>query len=628
MKRLEDDLIMMLGKMSVNLILVESLTVTSLGFVACGEFHTYTIIMARELYIWGDETHNAGVLGNSFDIDHWLPKRISGSLAGLQIASITCGPWHTTLIMSKEQLLMFRDGTIGFLCHGDRENVTYSCEIKTFSGLSTIVMACGMWHTAAIVGVIVSQSSASVSSGKLIAWKDGDKNSFGHGDVEDQETHTLVKVHSDNVVHDSEHDCYWSVEATTATIVPTIRGQNKQEPIVELDVSLLFANIQNHQLDSKKNCSEVLKQSMQTTIEACHGFHNIQLHSTSVNFAEIFTASYWLSITEVATDELLEWTRLFPTEATWAEYKAIEDNKKALSNETGNDVVAIMEEGSKAFYDATLKFSGSSYVTSNYYFHVVFGIRMMITDKLNDPNSTIKLMAANMREKYHKYWGNVKNLNPLLFISMILDPRHKMDYVIFVIEEVYDEKKSNELSVLVKQTLNELFDHYSLLSGISKDESNVSSQSNLSRVESDELDLFAYSKFKYKRKRAESVFSEGKTELEKYLDDKVEPDVDIFDVLVWWKNESKTYPIISLMARDILTIPVSTVASESAFSIGGRILDPFRSSLTPKIIECLICAQNWLRSSPVPVQKEEEMEDIKSGFEDLRLNETTMTVDD
>ncbi|KAK8530923.1 hypothetical protein V6N12_013420 [Hibiscus sabdariffa] len=128
------------------------------------------------------------------------------------------------------------------------------------------------------------------------------------------------------------------------------------------------------------------------------------------------------------------------------------------------------------------------------------------------------------------------------------DPRHKMDYVIFFIEEVYDEKKYDELSVLAKQTLNELFDHYSLLSGISKDESNVSSQSNLSSVESDELDLFVYSKSKYKRKRAESVFSEGKIELEKYLEDKVEPDVDRFDVLAWWKNKSKTYPIISLMA--------------------------------------------------------------------------------
>ncbi|KAL4348530.1 hypothetical protein GQ457_17G012970 [Hibiscus cannabinus] len=326
------------GKKVIQPRLVESLTVTSVDFSACGEFHTYTIIMVRKLYIWGDETHNAGLLGHSFDIDHWLPKRILGSLAGLQIALITCGPWHTTWIMSTEQLLIFRDDTFGFLSHGDRENVTYFA-----SGLSTIVMACGRWHTAAIVEVIVSQSSASISSRKLVTWGDGDKNRFGHGDVEDRKTHTLVEglkdrhvnymaygsnysvaiLHSNNVVHDSERDCYWPVEATTATILQTIRGQNKQEPIAELDASLLFANIQKRHIDFKKKCSEVLKQSIQTTLEACHGFHNIQLHSTSVNFAEIFTASDWLPVTEVSTDELLEWTRLFPTEATWEEYKVL-----------------------------------------------------------------------------------------------------------------------------------------------------------------------------------------------------------------------------------------------------------------------------------------------------------------
>jgi hypothetical protein len=46
-----------------------------------------------------------------------------------------------------------------------------------------------------------------------------------------------------------------------------------------------------------------------------------------------------------------------------------------------------------------------------------------------------------------------------------------------------------------------------------------------------------------------------------------------------------------------LAIPLTTVASESAFSTGGHIIDCFRSSSAPKTVEALICTQNWLRST-------------------------------
>ena len=47
----------------------------------------------------------------------------------------------------------------------------------------------------------------------------------------------------------------------------------------------------------------------------------------------------------------------------------------------------------------------------------------------------------------------------------------------------------------------------------------------------------------------------------------VEPDND-FNILAWWKSYEGRFSILSTMARDILTYPVSTVASESAFSTG------------------------------------------------------------
>ena len=42
---------------------------------------------------------------------------------------------------------------------------------------------------------------------------------------------------------------------------------------------------------------------------------------------------------------------------------------------------------------------------------------------------------------------------------------------------------------------------------------------------------------------------------------------------------------------------MSIVASESAFSTGGRVLDQYKSSLTPNMVEALVLLQNWLRSS-------------------------------
>ncbi|GKD65708.1 zinc finger BED domain-containing protein RICESLEEPER 2 [Tanacetum coccineum] len=40
-----------------------------------------------------------------------------------------------------------------------------------------------------------------------------------------------------------------------------------------------------------------------------------------------------------------------------------------------------------------------------------------------------------------------------------------------------------------------------------------------------------------------------------------------FDILAWWKEREIQFPILSAMARDLLTVKPSTVASESAFSI-------------------------------------------------------------
>lgn len=172
--------------------LVSSLAVCNVDFIACGEFHTCAVTTAGELYTWGDGTHNIGLLGHGTDISHWIPKRISGALDGLRVAYVSCGTWHTALITTVGQLFTFGDGTFGVLGHGDRESISCPREVESLSGLKTISVACGVWHTAAVVEVIVTQSSSSISSGKLFTWGDGDKHRLGHGDKEPRVKPTCV----------------------------------------------------------------------------------------------------------------------------------------------------------------------------------------------------------------------------------------------------------------------------------------------------------------------------------------------------------------------------------------------------------------------------------------------------
>lgn len=70
-----------------------------------------------------------------------------------------------------------------------------------------------------------------------------------------------------------------------------------------------------------------------------------------------------------------------------------------------------------------------------------------------------------------------------------------------------------------------------------------------------------------------------------------------FDILLWWKDNADVYPVLSLLARDVLAMQVSTVASESAFSAGGRVIDPYRSRLDPEIVEALICTKDWIAAA-------------------------------
>ncbi|CAH9087087.1 unnamed protein product [Cuscuta epithymum] len=72
---------------------------------------------------------------------------------------------------------------------------------------------------------------------------------------------------------------------------------------------------------------------------------------------------------------------------------------------------------------------------------------------------------------------------------------------------------------------------------------------------------------------------------------------DDFDVLDWWKSKERTFPILARMAKQVLLMPVSTVAVEQEFSSAGNVLTASRSRLSAESLETLICYHDWLKAA-------------------------------
>ncbi|XP_052171839.1 PH, RCC1 and FYVE domains-containing protein 1-like isoform X2 [Diospyros lotus] len=166
---------------------IDALGGVNIELVSCGEYHTCAVSFSGDLYTWGDGSHNSGLLGHGSEASHWIPKKVSGILEGIHVSYISCGPWHTALVTSAGQLFTFGDGTFGALGHGDHKSAGTPREVEALKGLRTVSVACGVWHTAAVIEVMsgsISVTSDNSSSGMLFTWGNGDKGQLGHGDRE------------------------------------------------------------------------------------------------------------------------------------------------------------------------------------------------------------------------------------------------------------------------------------------------------------------------------------------------------------------------------------------------------------------------------------------------------------
>ncbi|CAH9100149.1 unnamed protein product [Cuscuta europaea] len=70
---------------------------------------------------------------------------------------------------------------------------------------------------------------------------------------------------------------------------------------------------------------------------------------------------------------------------------------------------------------------------------------------------------------------------------------------------------------------------------------------------------------------------------------------DDFDVLKWWKENERTFPILSKIAKQVLAMPISTVGVEQEFSAVGNVITDYRMRLSSSSLETLVCFHDWLK---------------------------------
>ncbi|KAJ7981896.1 Zinc finger BED domain-containing protein [Quillaja saponaria] len=240
----------------------------------------------------------------------------------------------------------------------------------------------------------------------------------------------------------------------------------------------------------------------------------------------------------------------------------------------------------KLLVEITNLFSGNKSPTANIYFPEICDVHIQLIEWCKSSDDFLSSIALKMKAKFDRYW---RKCSLALAVAAILDPRFKMKLVEYYYSQIYGSNALNSIKE-VSDGIRELFKAYSTGSNMVDQGSALLGSSLPSTINDSRDRLKGFDKFIHETSECQSRTSD----LDKYLEEPVFPRTSDFNILNWWKVHMPRYPILSMMARDVLGTPMSIFEPESAFSTGGRVLDPSRSLLNPDTRQALICTQDWL----------------------------------
>ena len=276
----------------------------------------------------------------------------------------------------------------------------------------------------------------------------------------------------------------------------------------------------------------------------------------------------------------------------------IDTHYKVKKNLLTSDHWYIVEhvlEFLELFYLSTISLSGVYYPTSPLMMHAVIEIAAHLNRFEND--SKLRPVIVPMKSKFQKYWENI----PLVYsFAFILDPRAKLTNFNNALHVLSDSLHLDysSYSIEVKTQLSILYAKYESKFGSVRLQRPQPATIGPGNV------LSSWNRFVRTTPSSSPSVSTGTvfntpisstiSELSSYLDsDPLTEFDDSFSVLSWWRDHKRTYPILSILAKDVLIVLVSTISSESAFSLCGRLIEERRRSLTPEHVEMLSLAKDW-----------------------------------
>ncbi|XP_045821700.1 zinc finger BED domain-containing protein RICESLEEPER 2-like [Trifolium pratense] len=226
------------------------------------------------------------------------------------------------------------------------------------------------------------------------------------------------------------------------------------------------------------------------------------------------------------------------------------------------------------FSETANMINGTSHHTSNLYFLQVWKVQCVLVDSLGDEDEDIKRMAERMMSKFEEYWDEY---SVDLALGAVLDPRMKLSTLAYCYSKL-DATTCERKLQQVKRKLYMLFDKYSsknTSSGMKRTIQDQSSRMPLQKkLKSLSHGLFDELKVHYQQ----VVTRTGKFQLDVYLD---ESNLDFrcyedMDVLQWWKSNNNRFPDLSILACDLLSVPITTVASDFEFCMGSRVFNKYK----------------------------------------------------